>query len=68
MVLSSFSLHEEQKPYETELHMDNPKILQTATINPARYFGLDDLGLVEEGFIADLVVLDKNRLEEIENI
>jgi imidazolonepropionase-like amidohydrolase len=43
--------------------------LQTATINPARYFGkLDSMGTVEKGKVADLVLLDANPLEAINNV
>ena len=42
--------------------------LQTATINPAKFFGIEkDYGTVETGKIADLVILDKNPLENISN-
>ena len=42
--------------------------LQTATVNPAKYLGLlDSLGTVEEGKIADLVLLDGNPLDDITN-
>jgi len=41
--------------------------LQTATINPARFLGRSDLGTVEPGKLADLVVLDKNPLADIAN-
>jgi imidazolonepropionase-like amidohydrolase len=42
--------------------------LACATINGARYLGLDkDLGSLEPGKLADLVVLDRNPLENIRN-
>ena len=42
--------------------------LQTATINPAEFFGMQGaLGTVEEGKVADLVLLDANPLENIAN-
>jgi hypothetical protein len=43
--------------------------LQTATINPARYFGLSkSAGAVESGHRADLVLLDENPLADITNV
>jgi imidazolonepropionase-like amidohydrolase len=43
--------------------------LQTATINPARYLGLEKtLGSVGPGKAADLVVLDGNPLDDIANV
>lgn len=68
LVLPGFSLHEELKLYETELNMDNLSIIQSATINPAKYFGLKNLGQVKEGFVADLVILDENPLNKIDYI
>jgi tetratricopeptide (TPR) repeat protein len=42
--------------------------LQAATLNPARFQGKEnDLGTVEKGKIADLVLLDANPLDEIGN-
>jgi imidazolonepropionase-like amidohydrolase len=43
--------------------------LQTATLNPARYFGLEQtLGTVAPGRTADLVLLDANPLTDITNV
>jgi imidazolonepropionase-like amidohydrolase len=43
--------------------------LQTATINPARYFGLQQTaGSVASGRMADLVLLDTNPLADIRNV
>jgi imidazolonepropionase-like amidohydrolase len=43
--------------------------LQTATINPARYFGLEQAsGSIAPGQRADLVLLEANPLEEISNV
>jgi imidazolonepropionase-like amidohydrolase/Tol biopolymer transport system component len=42
--------------------------LRAATLNGARYLGLDkDVGSLEPGKLADLVVLDANPLEDIQN-
>jgi imidazolonepropionase-like amidohydrolase len=48
--------------------MSNLEALKTGTINPARALGLDrELGSLEPGKLADLVVLDSNPLENIRN-
>ncbi len=42
--------------------------LRAGTLNGARYLGLDgEVGSLEEGKLADLIVLDKNPLEELQN-
>ena len=42
--------------------------LKTATINPAKSLGLDkELGSLEAGKLADLVILDRNPLEDLRN-
>lgn len=48
--------------------MSNMEALKTATINGAEYIGLSkDIGSLKEGKLADLIVLDKNPLENIQN-
>lgn len=42
--------------------------IESATLNPAEYFDLqNELGLVKEGFIADLLLLEANPLDAIQN-
>jgi imidazolonepropionase-like amidohydrolase len=46
--------------------MTNMEALRTATLNPALTLGMErDLGSLEPGKLADLVVLDRNPLESI---
>lgn len=48
--------------------MTNHQVLKAATINPAFSLGLDKwIGSLEAGKLADLIVLDKNPLENIRN-
>lgn len=62
-----FGVHDELALL-VEAGMTPLQALQAATLNPAKYFGrTDDLGTVEEGKLADLVLLDANPLEDIAN-
>ncbi|WP_028110349.1 amidohydrolase family protein [Ferrimonas futtsuensis] len=46
--------------------MSNLEALKTATINPAMHFGMDhQLGSIEPGKLADLIVIDGNPLQDI---
>lgn len=48
--------------------MTNMEALRAATLNGAHYLGLDhDIGSLEVGKLADLIVLDKNPLDDIHN-
>lgn len=48
--------------------MSNTQVLECATVNGAYYLGMEeDLGSLEKGKLADLVILDKNPLDDIRN-
>ena len=62
-----FSLHDELG-FMVKAGLTPLEALQTATINPAEFLGLaKTFGAVEEGKVADLVLLDANPLENIAN-
>jgi imidazolonepropionase-like amidohydrolase len=66
-VFPGFSLHEELA-YFVKAGLTPLEALQTATRNPALFFGKTaDLGAVEQGKLADLVLLDANPLDDIHN-
>ncbi|KAG6354967.1 hypothetical protein INS49_004048 [Diaporthe citri] len=46
--------------------LGSDEVLRHATVNPARMLGQEDkLGQVREGFVADLLVLNRNPLEDV---
>lgn len=48
--------------------MTNMEALRAGTINGANYIGMDDhIGSLEKGKLADLIILDKNPLDDIQN-
>lgn len=55
------------KEFTLRAQILSPKqILQSATINPARRFGLENfLGQIKPGFAADVLILNENPLEDI---
>ena len=66
-IFPGFSLHEELQRF-VAAGFTPLEALQTATINPARFFHMEDqLGTIESGKIADLVFLDANPLADISN-
>ncbi|NAS30002.1 amidohydrolase family protein [Flavobacteriaceae bacterium R38] len=66
-ILTGISLHEELEQF-VKGGMSPSDALKTATLYPAQYFKHDTtLGQVANNFIADLVILDANPLENISN-
>jgi imidazolonepropionase-like amidohydrolase len=67
-VMPGFGLHDELAML-VESQLTPMQALQTATINPARFFKQTrSAGTIERGVIADLVLLDANPLDDIKNI
>lgn len=66
-VFPGFSLHDELALL-VEAGLTPKQALQTATINPAKFFNKPGFtGTIERGRIADLVLLEANPLEDIRN-
>jgi imidazolonepropionase-like amidohydrolase len=66
-IFPGFSLHEELQRF-VAAGFTPMEALQTATLNPAKFLGMEDrLGTVEKGKVADLVLLDANPLDDIRN-
>lgn len=67
MLIPGLSLHQELELL-FQAGLTSLEALQTATLNPAQFFGrTDELGTVTEGKLADLVLLEANPLEDITN-
>jgi imidazolonepropionase-like amidohydrolase len=63
-----FSLHDELALLVQEGKLTPLEALQCATLNPAKFLDMEkDLGTVEKGKIADLVLLQANPLDDIHN-
>ncbi|KAL1985782.1 hypothetical protein VTN96DRAFT_7404 [Rasamsonia emersonii] len=58
------SLHHELELL-VEAGMTPLDALRAATVEPARYFGLQDRGVIEPGRLADLILIADNPLEDI---
>jgi imidazolonepropionase-like amidohydrolase len=66
-IYPGYSFHEEMHLL-SQIGINNYDILKMATYNPAVYFNITDkYGSIAEGKAADLVILDKNLVDEIQN-
>lgn len=67
LLTPGLSLHEELAML-VQAGLTPLEAIKTATVNPAKYFNLQhELGLVQEGMWADLILLDANPIENIAN-
>ncbi len=66
-IFAGFSIHDELKDL-TNSGLSNLEALQSSTIVPAKFAEMDkDYGSIEEGKVADLVILNNNPLAKITN-
>jgi imidazolonepropionase-like amidohydrolase len=66
-IFPGFSLHQELALF-VKAGLTPMEALQTATLNPAKFLGtISDMGTVQKGKFADLVLLDANPLDDIDN-
>jgi len=66
-LVTGFSIHDELETF-VKAGLTPFAALQTATVNPATYLGtIARTGIIETGKEADLLLLDKNPLEDIRN-
>ena len=66
-VVAGFALHDELKTM-VDAGLSPYAALQTATVNPAKFLGMSDrTGTLAVGKEADMILLDKNPLEDIRN-
>ncbi|QCK15588.1 amidohydrolase family protein [Mangrovivirga cuniculi] len=62
-----FGLHKELENY-VRAGISVGDVLQIATVNAANITGNDNLGVIKEGYLADMIIIDGNPLEDISNI
>ncbi len=67
LAVPGFSLHSELE-YLVQAGLSPLEAIEAATVRPAEYFSLQhDMGTIDVGRVADLVLLDGNPLENIAN-
>ena len=67
-IYPGYSLHDEMALFVRELGMTPAEVLERATRRSAKFLGISDqTGTVEQGKMADLVLLDANPLDDIRN-
>ncbi|MEM7549697.1 MAG: amidohydrolase family protein [Bacteroidota bacterium] len=67
-IFPGFSLHDELQIFVEDAGFTPLEALQTATINPVIFLGIErKIGTIEKGKLANMVLLSSNPLEDINN-
>jgi len=67
-MFQGYSLHDELRHMVERAGMSNYEALKTATVNPAIYWKIEgERGVIAPGAEADLILVEKNPLEDISN-
>jgi len=61
-----FSVHHELK-YMVDAGLTPFEALLSGTVNVAKFYNRNDIGMIKTGFVSDMILLDGNPLENIEN-
>lgn len=68
LLVPGFSLHDELRVLVTQGGLSSLAVLQAATLNPAKFFNIEDKqGAIETGKIADIILLNADPLADISN-
>ena len=61
-----FSVHHELR-YMAQSGLTPFQALQSGTVNVAKFYNANDKGMIKQGYVADLVLLNANPLKDISN-
>lgn len=68
LIYPGFSMHEELEIYVKQFGFSPMEALRVATHNPAEFYGIEAAqGAILNGQVADMVLLDRNPLDDIRN-
>ncbi len=67
-IFPGFDLHEELRLFVEKMGLTPAETLRSATLAPAEFYGISStLGTIEQGKLADLVLLNANPLNDVKN-
>ena len=55
----------EELVHLTDIGMSEDEAIAAGTVNAAEFLGFNDLGLVKENYVADLILVNSNPLDDV---